>query len=170
MERRHRSHDYGDKWMIAAAILESSDTMPALKQYFNTVGRRFGVFFDLVFSKGGRHESNDLRTFLVESLEETRRDSWVISGGDKYVLTDTSKAEATKMLQELDKSGQMFRKVTRPETVSRITLIVHFVLAAIKLPAALLSGSVGLLNDSLDTLLDGVSSLFVYWGIRRKRA
>jgi hypothetical protein len=35
----------------------------------------------------------------------------------------------------------------------------------LKLPAALLSGSVGLLNDAADTLLDGVSSLLVYVGL-----
>jgi hypothetical protein len=43
---------------------------------------------------------------------------------------------------------------------------VHLGLAAFKLPAALLSGSVGLLNDAIDTLLDGLSSLLVYLGIR----
>jgi len=43
------------------------------------------------------------------------------------------------------------------------------VMAALKLPAALLSGSVGLLNDALDTLMDGVASLFVFFGVRSGR-
>lgn len=42
-------------------------------------------------------------------------------------------------------------------------------LAALKLPAGLLSGSVGLLNDATDTLLDGISSLLVYAGLRFDR-
>ena len=46
---------------------------------------------------------------------------------------------------------------------------MHFLLAAVKLPAAILSGSIALLNDGLDTLLDGVSSVLVYFGIRWKR-
>jgi hypothetical protein len=39
-------------------------------------------------------------------------------------------------------------------------------LAALKLPAGLLSGSIGLINDAADTLLDGVASLLVFWGLR----
>jgi divalent metal cation (Fe/Co/Zn/Cd) transporter len=36
----------------------------------------------------------------------------------------------------------------------------------IKLPAGMLSGSIGLINDSFDTLLDGLCSLLVYLGFR----
>jgi divalent metal cation (Fe/Co/Zn/Cd) transporter len=39
----------------------------------------------------------------------------------------------------------------------------------LKPPAALLSGSVGLLNDATDTLLYGFSSSVVYFGIRLHR-
>jgi hypothetical protein len=46
---------------------------------------------------------------------------------------------------------------------------VHFLLAALKLPAGLLSESAGLINDAADTLLDGLSSLLVYAGIRFRR-
>ena len=42
-------------------------------------------------------------------------------------------------------------------------------LAAIKLPAGILSGSVALINDAADTLLDALSSLVVYAGIRFNR-
>ena len=50
--------------------------------------------------------------------------------------------------------------------VAKVTLGVHLGLAALKLPAGLISGSVGLLNDAVDTLLDGISSLLVYLGLR----
>jgi Co/Zn/Cd efflux system component len=49
---------------------------------------------------------------------------------------------------------------------SKVTLIIQVILALIKLPAGLLSGSVGLLNDSADTILDLLSSLLVCYGIR----
>jgi len=39
----------------------------------------------------------------------------------------------------------------------------------VKLPAAILSGSVGLLNDSMDTLLDGLSSKLVYYGFKHDK-
>jgi Co/Zn/Cd efflux system component len=54
----------------------------------------------------------------------------------------------------------------QPEAASKVTLIIQALLASIKLPAGLLSGSLGLLNDSADTILDLISSLLVYLGIR----
>jgi protein-S-isoprenylcysteine O-methyltransferase Ste14 len=53
--------------------------------------------------------------------------------------------------------------------VSKTTFLVHLLLGAIKLPAALLSGSVSLLNDALDTLMDALSSVIVFWGIHSDR-
>jgi len=67
---------------------------------------------------------------------------------------------------ELGQTGAAVRKFLVPQNVSKVTLGIHLGLAAIKIPAALLSGSVGLLNDAVDTLLDAVSSTLVYLGFR----
>jgi Co/Zn/Cd efflux system component len=61
------------------------------------------------------------------------------------------------------------QKLLEPETVSQVSLGVHLGLAALKLPAGFLSGSVGLINDATDTLLDGLSSLLVYLGLRMEK-
>ena len=68
-----------------------------------------------------------------------------------------------------EKIGSRLRplqKLLNPESVSKVSLAVHLGLAVIKLPAGLLSGSVGLINDGADTLLDGLASLMVYFGLR----
>jgi hypothetical protein len=57
-------------------------------------------------------------------------------------------------------------RVLLPETVSIVGMGVHFVLAALKLGAAAVSGSIGLLSDGTDTLLDGLSSVLVFLGLR----
>jgi Co/Zn/Cd efflux system component len=67
------------------------------------------------------------------------------------------------------KTSTRLRKLAQPQTASQAGLGVHLALAALKLPAALLSGSVGLLNDATDTLLDGISSVLVYLGLRWER-
>jgi len=74
--------------------------------------------------------------------------------------------EASKRLASLRKLGGKVHKLLQPQTVAQVSLAVHLGLAALKLPAGLLSGSVGLLNDAADTLLDGLSSLLVYAGMR----
>jgi protein-S-isoprenylcysteine O-methyltransferase Ste14/Co/Zn/Cd efflux system component len=94
---------------------------------------------------------------------------WAVQHDGYYTITDEGRTEAERMLEELKRSGRVIETATRPSTVSAATLVVHFVLGAIKLPAAVVSGSVGLLNDALDTLMDGVSSLFVLLGIRSGR-
>jgi len=71
-----------------------------------------------------------------------------------------------KPLVDMRRTRVLMEGLIQPQTVSKVGLAVHWGLAAIKLPAAIISGSIGLLNDSLDTLLDGISSLVVYFGIR----
>lgn len=114
-------------------------------------------------------ESRQLTASLARSLEFLLQREWIVRREDHYHLTEAGRVQAHIMLRDLERGGRFIDTSTRPETVSKVTLIVHFVLAAIKLPAALLSGSVGLLNDALDTLMDGISSLFVFFGVRSGR-
>jgi hypothetical protein len=74
--------------------------------------------------------------------------------------------DAVSFLKQL---GGRLRSLGTPQTASKLTILVQVALALVKLPAGLLSGSVGLLNDSFDTILDFVSSLLVYLGVRFNR-
>lgn len=56
-----------------------------------------------------------------------------------------------------------------PETISMITIGVYVSLTLLKLPAAVLSGSVGLFNDSIDTLVDAIFSILILAGMHMKR-
>jgi hypothetical protein len=103
---------------------------------------------------------------MRERLEELVERGWIACEGERYALTSLGREEVNKRLSQLGETGALIRKLLRPQTVSKVTLGVHWGLAALKLPAGLLSGSVGLLNDATDTLLDGLSSLLVYFGIR----
>jgi protein-S-isoprenylcysteine O-methyltransferase Ste14 len=118
-----------------------------------------------IFNGAGK----DLTGMVASSVEELEQREWIVEEEGRFRLTETGKEQALIMLEEIKKGGRFLDAATRPETVSKVTMIVHFILGAIKLPAALLSGSVGLLNDSLDTIMDGISSLFVFFGIKSGR-
>jgi len=171
-KQRKGKHEYGQSWMLAAALLDAPKNMQQLEEYYRIMGRRFGVFIDLLGRgtqhtiEDGKSEQSKLRLNLERSLKILLHRGWAVEKDGYYHITDQGRFEARLMLKDLERGGQKMEKATRPETVSKITLIIHFLLAAIKLPAALLSGSVGLLNDSLDTLMDGISSLFVFLGVR----
>jgi Co/Zn/Cd efflux system component len=103
---------------------------------------------------------------IEEALKALEERGWAVREGERYALTPVGREEAEKPLADMRRTHALLRKLAQPQTVSQIGLVVHWGLAALKLPAALLSGSMGLLNDATDTLLDGLSSALVYLGLR----
>ena len=138
-----------------------------LKEYFAALGRRVGFFMELHMAREDRAESFNRN--LRESLENLRTEGLVEENAGRYFLTESGKEKADIPYREARRGQQIFMQIIAPATVSMVTLVVHFVLAALKIPAGILSGSIGLLNDAVDTLLDGVSSLLVFFGFRFHR-
>jgi Co/Zn/Cd efflux system component len=107
---------------------------------------------------------------LSDDLVGLLKVGWVIQDGDQFALTTLGREQVNQELEEAQSSlkwvSHKLRSLFQPEVASKVTLMVQLILALIKLPAGLLSGSVGLLNDSADTILDLLSSLLVYLGIR----
>lgn len=168
MSRKH-NNEFGQSWSIAAALLDSPKTEPELIKHYKIMSRRFGFYMELIPGQHGFRNAGKIAEIMSVNLARLTEEGWIRKDSGRYCLEEKGRLEAVKMINELEKSGEYLRAATDPETVSRVTLIVHAVLSLIKLPAALISGSVGLLNDALDTLLDSLSSLLVHWGIRRDR-
>jgi Co/Zn/Cd efflux system component len=169
MSRHHRrdrpDEEHGQRWEIAAALWDGPRTMDEIVDHFRSYVRFLGLFS--VSERLERQNRSDrMGAFVVETLEDLIERGWVVCQGERYALTPAGREEANTMLTELRETGALLRKFVRPQTVSQVSLGVHLGLAALKLPAGLLSGSVGLINDATDTLLDGLSSLLVYAGLR----
>jgi len=158
--------EYGQSWEIAAALWDGPRTLPEIVDHFHSYIRLLGLF-----SVTGRMERRhrQMARRIEEAVEELIERGWVVREGERYALTPLGREEASKPLADMRRTRARLSKLAQPQTVSQVGLAVHWGLAALKLPAALLSGSVGLLNDALDTLLDGFSSLLVYLGFRFNR-
>jgi Co/Zn/Cd efflux system component len=128
--------------------------------------RSYGYLRPLGLFKMTERQARDQMAPVRERLEELMGLGWIVREGERYALTSLGREEVNKRLSQLGETGALIREFLRPQVVSKVTLGVHWGLAALKLPAGLLSGSVGLLNDAIDTLLDALSSLLVYFGIR----
>jgi Co/Zn/Cd efflux system component len=169
MSRRHR-HDrqrdeYGQRWEMAAALWDGPRTLDEIVEHFRSYVRFLGLFS--VTERLERHDrAVRMVAFVTETLEDLIERGWVVPQGEHYALTELGRKEANTVLSELRETGALLRRFVQPQTVSQVSLGVHLALAALKLPAGLLSGSVGLINDATDTLLDGLSSLLVYAGLR----
>ncbi|MBM3150130.1 MAG: hypothetical protein FJZ88_08940, partial [Chloroflexi bacterium] len=145
---------------VAATLLDGPRTFEEI------LDRSYGYLRPLGLFKMTERQARDQMASVRERLEELVERGWTVCEGERYALTSLGCDEVNKRLSQLGETGGLIRKFLRPQTVSKVTLGVHWGLAALKLPAGLLSGSVGLLNDATDTLLDGLSSVLVYFGIR----
>ena len=114
-----------------------------------------------------------LRSRLPGDLASLVAAGWLVLNDDKYALTQKGREKASQGLQGalsvMSGISRRVRALALPSTASKLTILIQILLAAVKLPAGLLSGSVGLLNDSLDTILDLLSGFFVYLGVRFNR-
>lgn len=162
-------NEYGQSWFLAAGLIDGPRTLHQLEEYYRIVARRFGLFMEVMGNHPSGLNASDLREHLQQDVQDLISRGWIVEKGEQYAVTELGREQAELMLKDLERSGRLLEKARNPQTVSKITLLVHFVLAAVKMPAALLSGSVGLLNDALDTLMDGISSLFVFFGVRSGR-
>ena len=163
--RDHQREEYGQSWEIAAALWDGPRTTAEIADHFHSYLRLMGLF-----TVAARMERDDkearMQSFVQETLEDLIRRSWIERQGERYALTPQGREEARKPLADMRRTRALLRRFVQPQTVSQVSLGVHLGLAALKLPAGLLSGSVGLINDATDTLLDGLSSLLVYAGFR----
>ena len=160
---KQKQKEYGQSWEIAVALWDGPRTLPEIVDHFHSYIRLLGLF-RITGRMERRHRQMAQR--IEEALEELIERGWVVHEGERYALTPQGREEAEKPLADMRRTRALLGKLAQPQTVSQVGLAVHWALAALKLPAALLSGSVGLLNDATDTLLDGLSSVLVYLGLR----
>jgi hypothetical protein len=157
-DQRHRR--YIGSIRVAATLLDGPGTLEEI------LDRSYGYLRPLGLFRMTERQARDQMAAVGERLEELVQLGWIVCEGERYSLTSLGREGANERLAQLGETGVSIRKLLLPQTVSKVTLGVHWGLAAIKLPAGLLSGSAGLLNDAIDTLMDGLSSVLVYFGLR----
>jgi cation diffusion facilitator family transporter len=152
--------------MIAMALVDGPRTLSEIEDNFYAFARRSGLYLE-----AGRH-AGVLASELVHEIDDMIAEGQIALADGRYSLTDQGRREAEMHLLQMRQVGRWIRSARQPETATRVAVGIHLALAAIKLPAGLLSGSVGLLNDAADTLLDGVASVLAFLGVRygRERA
>lgn len=165
-DRSKEQNNYGQRWAVAAALADGDKTYWETFDYCIIFLRRFGFFLS-----PETHQKETLKHFLSDTLSDLLNRNWALLLEDtgKYSLTEVGKKEADRMLKEVLHSRKKLNKLLNSVKVTQITFWVHLLLSAVKLPAALVSGSLSLLNDALDTIIDSFSSLAVYLGVRLKK-
>jgi len=169
--KRKRSREFGKvRWGVCLYLQDGPLTMEQIKASYRKAP--FPLSRQPSFYAGSRWNVRGLER-LPKDLAGLLKAGWVIEEGDRFALTDRGREQVNQALEEARKSTNWVKDklqpLLQPEAASKTTLIIQIILAMIKLPAGLLSGSVGLINDSADTILDLFSSLLVYLGIHFNR-
>ena len=155
--------NYGQYYDLAAALVDGPKTLEQIEGHYQSYLRLIGIFTPLSPFK---FEEEDWHQEILSALQVLKDWKWVEKHGETWELTEKGRVEAEKPIRDVRHSRKTIMNLIQPETVSKVSLGIHLFLAALKIPAALLSGSVGLLNDGVDTLLDALSSIFVYLGFK----
>jgi len=117
-----------------------------------------------------RHDDTDQfdSGAVCESLID--RDLVKVNAEGDYELTDAGRREADRSAKRLENATQVLEKNFLSATAAaRNTILATSFLTIIKLSAGLVSGSVGLIADGVDSVVDSVSAFVVWLGIRRRR-
>jgi hypothetical protein len=158
-----RSREEIRRSRLAAAMRDGPKTLDEILDYFYGYLKIIGLF------RVAQRNAYRKKSPVKETLDELVELGWVARKGELYELTPQGTDKVGKRASELGQIGMRARAFLIPQNASKLTLGIHLTLVTLTLPAALLSGSVGLLNDAADTLLDAVSSTLVYLGFRFNR-
>ncbi len=104
-----------------------------------------------------------------EAVEKLKREQAVIQDGEVFRLTSQGSLRAEKMQREFQTLGRWIERFLHPQTVALVGLGVHIVLAVFKLIVGVISGSIGLISDGMDTAMDGLSSILLFIGLRMNK-
>jgi hypothetical protein len=157
-------------WGVCVYLLDGPLSMEQIKTCYGKAP--FPLSQQASFYASGQWNRRYLQR-LPQDLAGLLKAGWVTQEDDRFKLTEYGREQIKRVMEEARVStawvSGKLRSLFQPDVAAQATLIVQVIMALIKLPAGLLSGSVGLLNDSADTILDLLSSLLVYFGIRFNR-
>ncbi|TVZ05113.1 hypothetical protein EAS64_10930 [Trebonia kvetii] len=168
MSGRGRQHARsGPPGTILVVLSAGPKTLAEIEDAFRAYGRRLpGGPRPRI---GGRGIGTRLGLSLALTMASAVEAGWAGPGGDgdRFSLTDAGHAEADRALGDLRSRRRRVHRLLRPSSAAAVTMAAQIAITAIKVPAALTSGSTGQLNDTAEELLDVIASTAVYLGVRR---
>jgi Co/Zn/Cd efflux system component len=189
MSRRDHHHFDYYRFILIALLKEGPlsqqelvDRTTAMIDQFYTFGisfafsilPRFGINpYDMDDRREMRRREQDFKA-SEECAKECEslltRNMVIVNQNNKYELTEAGKKTAAESAEDIEKWAKKAEHfVLSPGAAAKNTVIIDFFLAAMKLLAGFLSGSVGLIADGADAAVDTASAFIVWLGIKFKK-
>ena len=158
---------WGFPRQILMILDEGSQSLEGIINGFSRFMKHFGHYGREEIVAGYTKES--LLLEVSHAIERLKAKGLISQHGELFHITSKGRQKAQQQRIEYERVGRRIERLLHPQNVSLVGLGVHVLLAAIKLTAGFISGSIGLITDGIDTAMDGFSSVLVYIGLRFKR-
>ena len=165
--RRGELHrlEYGS--FIVLNLLKSPLTKDQVLERFFRIGAHFGIRLP---KEGTPMHSTFLQAVDYDLNRLSELGLVAVDEQGAYHLTERGIEEASRTDQGIEKIASKVRKlISSAETASKISVVVNVLLSALKLGVGLLFNSVALIADGFDNLIDVISAIAVFFGIKYKR-
>ncbi len=165
--KQGRKTSYGEGHFLLRALLNHPQSREEINQTYRRLGNFLGVGAPAPGTKKYQKWQKKVDTDLARLIEL----ELVNVDEDKlYRLTEAGIQEATKVgegLQKITHSiGTFFAK---GENAAKLSIIIDLLLSILKLGVGFLSNSMALIADGFDNMVDVVSAVVVFLGIRYKK-
>lgn len=94
-------------------------------------------------------------------IENLLMKGYIIQKNGLFELTSKGRTIADEKVKGMISFLRFITSLTNPKLSPILSLIVHLVLGTLKISGFLITGSIGLLGDGIDSTLDGVSAIIV---------
>ena len=165
--KQRRNTSYGQGHFLLRALLNHPQTREEINKTYHRFGNLLGVGTPAPGTKKYQKWQQKVDTGLAHLMKL----ELVEMGEDKlYRLTEAGIQEATKVgegLQKITHSiGTFFAK---GESAAKLSIIIDLLLSILKLGVGFLSNSMALIADGFDNMVDVVSAIVVFLGIKYKK-
>ncbi|MFX1255539.1 MAG: cation transporter [Promethearchaeota archaeon] len=164
----HRRHERSDVHDILRLVLIALKESPLTYQQIISLPSRLTLSFGFdVFFYELENIPEVLR--IEEGLSSLVKDGLIQFDGEVYSLTELGREQAEEYSKGIYKFFQLLNFISKVSLPPILSLVFHLFLGTLKIAGFLFTGSVSLLSDGIDSVMDGITSIGVSIGIRIKK-
>jgi len=163
----NRKTSHGEGHFILMTLLKGPQKREAIVGTYH----RFGALLGIPPPSPGTKKYQKWQREVDAHLEHLKKLELVkIDGNSVYSLTEQGIQEAIKLEQGFQKfTGAVGTFLAKGETAAKLSVIVNVLLSVLKLGVGFIFNSVALIADGFDNMVDVVSALVVFLGIKYKK-
>ena len=167
MPRRDRKTTHSEGHFLLMALRNG----PLTREEISNTYRRLGGLLGIPTPAPGTKKYQKWQRELDDGLDHLLESGLIVKDErEVYRLTEQGLEEANTLDQNLERlTGRLRGFFASGKTAARVSIIVNALLSVLKLGVGLLFNSMALIADGFDNVVDVVSAIVVFLGIKYRR-